>query len=531
MNNKNIYFIITALILLSLSIFMHFWKMPEIPNGFYYDEAAVGYNAYSIAMSGADEHGVKYPLFFRSFGNYHEPVMVYILAPMVKSLGLEKWVVRLPSGIFLILASIAFYFLAMKWARNRWICLCGAFVFSILPWVFPIARVGIGGYTAMLLGMTAGCYFLLDAIGRKSFPSAVLSGGFCAFAMYAHNIGRPMTATMLVCFVIALNVLLIKRWKVFALFVASYVTFLVPMIIAVINNPKSMTARFSGMSVWSDGAPCLEVVNRILERYMEYFSPAFLFIQGDYELRHNAGSSGELYLFMAPFIIVGFYFIIRNFKRNPYCRFMLLVILSYPAAAVLTMEKMHSTRCMNGAPFWCILTVIGFYFIWTFKQKFRIAIIAVLCFSGIEVSSYFINYFGKYAVASRGVFYAPFTEVLELSFKNLSSNEILYVSDSVFFHPVDKSFKPYWYVYFLFYGKVSPETYQKVGIPEYIRAYDGKISDSGILIRMNSRISVDSSGNPIAVLNNEPVPEHSKLIHKIPLSAGSDRFFEIYRVY
>jgi len=531
MHKRNIWFIPAVLILFILSTILHFWKFPEIPNGFYYDEVAVGYNAYCISMSGADEYGIKYPLFFKSFGNYHEPVMIYVLAPMIKVFGLEKWVERLPSGIFLILASTAFFFLATKYVRNRWICLGGAFVFSILPWVFPIGRVGIGGYTAMLLGMIAGCYFLLDAIGRKSFTSAVLSGGFCAFAMYAHNIGRPMTAVMLICFVIAFNVVLIKRWKLFALFVGSYVAFLMPMIITVFNNPECMTARFSVMSVWSDGAPLFEVIKRILERYFEYFSPAFLFIQGDYELRHNAGSSGELYVFMAPFIIAGLYFIIRHFKRNPYCRFMLFSILSYQLAAVLTMEKMHSTRCMNGAPFWCMLSLVGFYYLWRCKPKLQVVMIAILFFSVIEISFYFMNYFGKYAVDSRTSFHAAFVETVEFSFKNLSDKETLYVSDSVFYHPVDRSFKPYWYVYFLFYGKVAPETYQEKGIPGYICAYDGKISNPGIFIRMNSRISSDSAGNPIAIVNSEPVPANSKLIHKIPLSAGSGRFFEIYRVY
>lgn len=530
MIKRNIYFIFASLILLFVSIFLHFWRFPEIPNGFYYDEAAVGYNAYCIAMSGADEYGIRYPLFFRSFGNYHEPVMIYVLAPMFKLFGLEKWVERLPTGIFLVMASIAFFFLAAKYVRNKWICLVGAFVFSILPWVFPISRTGIGGYTAMLLGMIAGCYFLLDAVERKSSTSAVLSGFFCAFAMYAHNIGRPMTAAMLVSFVIAFNYSLIKRWKVFALFVASYVAFLIPMILSVIFNPSSMTARFSGMSVWSDGAPLSEVMKRILERYLEYFSPAFLFIQGDSEFRHNSGCSGELYVSMAPLLIAGFYLITRRFKRNPYCRFILFAILTYPLAAVLTIGKMHSTRCMNGAPLWCMLSLVGFYFIWRCRPKFRIALIAVLCFSAIEISLYFVNYFGKYAVDSRGAFYASFVETVEYGFKNLAENETLYVSDSMFFEPVDRSFKPYWYVYFLFYGKVPPETYQKKGIPDYIRAYDGKISNPGIFIRMNSRMSADSSGNPVAILNSEPVPENSKLIHKIPLSAGSGRFFEIYRV-
>jgi hypothetical protein len=66
---------------------------------------------------------------------------------------------------------------------------------------------------------------------------------------------------------------------------------------------------------------------------------------------------------------------------------------------------------------------------------------------------------------------------------------------------------------------------------EACRIYDAKIHRPGILIRMNSRISVDSGGNPIAIFNNEPIPVNSNLIYKIPLSTGSDRFFEIYRVH
>jgi hypothetical protein len=334
----------------------------------------------------------------------------------------------------------------------------------------------------------------------------------------------------MIVFVLAFNFLLIKRIKIFSIFVISYFCASIPLIIAVINDPAIILSRFCEINVWSDGAKLNEVLTRILVRYAEYFSPDFLFIRGDSELRHNAGNSGELYIFMIPFIIAGFYCVIRKIRRNPHFRFLLYAILIYPAAAALTVDRMHSTRCMNGAPFWCILAVIGFYFIWTFKPKFRIAAIAVLCFSVVEISLYFVNYFGKYAVDARGVFYASFSETVEYGFKNLSGNETFYVSDSVFFLPVDKSFKPYWYIYILFYGKISPAIYQKTGIPEYIRPYDGKISNSGILIRMNSRISVDAADNPIAIVNSEPVPANSKLIHKIPVYAGSGRFFEIYRV-
>ena len=213
-------------------------------------------------------------------------------------------------------------------------------------------------------------------------------------------------------------------------------------------------------------------------------------------------------------------------------RFLLYAVLVYPAAAVLTMDRMHSTRCMNGAPFWCMLAVIGFYFIWTWKPKFRVAVIAVLCFSIIEISSCFVNYFGKYVVDSRAAFFATFVETVEYCFKNLSRNETLYVSSSVFHHPVDKDFKPVWYIYFLFCGKINPESYHNGGLPEsLVTPYKDCTNGPGLFIRMNSRISVDDAGNPIAVPNMELIPKGAKLLHKIPLCEGSDRFFEIYRVY
>jgi 4-amino-4-deoxy-L-arabinose transferase-like glycosyltransferase len=530
MFEKKIWFIFAAVVLFSLSAFLHFWKIGEVPPGFYWDEASLGYNAYCLAETGKDEAGNSFPLFCRVFSYYGDPAIIYSAWPVVKIFGLTKVACRSVSAFYLICASVLFVFLSYAHVRNKWISLVAGFVFSILPWVFPTSRTIVIGYAPMLLGIIAGWLFLMKAMGRNNWKYAVIAGISWSMVMYCYGSGRPFSALAMILFVFAFNFLLIKRIKTFVIFVISYFCASIPLIVAVVNNPAVIVSRFSDVSVWGDGASLYEVATRILVRYAEYFSPDFLFVSGDPEFRHNAGNSGELYIFMIPFIIAGFYFAIKKFRKNPYCRFLLYAVLAYPAAAVLTTERMHSARCMNGAPFWCMLAVMGFYFIWTYKRKFRIAAIAILCFSAIEISSYFINYFGKYAIESRGSFYASFTETVEYCFKNLSGNETLYVSDSVFFQPVDKSFKPYWYVYFLFYGKIAPATYQKTGIPEYICPYDGKIRNPGIFIRMNSRISVDRSGNPIAILNNEPVPANSRLIHKIPLSAGSGRFFEIYRV-
>ncbi len=525
------YFIAAAFVLLVISCFLHFWKIGEIPNGFYADEASVGYNAWCIAETGADEYGTKYPVLFKAFGNYHEPVMIYLLAPLIKIFGPEKWVVRLPSAIFLILASIAFYFLAMEYCSNRWICLCSAFVFSVTPWLFPISRVGIGGYSAMLLGMVAGWYLLIRAFRKHSLTLAAISGVCWAFAMYAHNIGRPMTAAILVCFVVAMNVFLIRRWKVFASFIAGYLISLIPMILYVLGNPESMTSRFSLLKVWGGTSGVSETISRIFERYLEYFSPRFLLISGDLNLRHHTGAAGEIFLSMTPFILTGIVYAIIKFKKNPYLRFALFGLLLYPLAAVLTIDHMHSMRCMNGIIFWSVFVVIGAGALWHWRsrQLARMAFYLLPFLFLIELGCYMHNYFGDYVKRSRLDFAAPLIEAFEYSFQELQPDEILYVSFSVVPQKINKEFKPFWYVDLLFFGKIHPATYLREGLPRNrIAAYDMRAYRKGILIRSNVVSLKGEDGNNYLFMNSEPVPAGAKLLKEIPIVAGESAVIQIY---
>ncbi|MFA6293713.1 MAG: hypothetical protein WC637_18135, partial [Victivallales bacterium] len=388
MLKKNIWFIIVALVLFFLTCFLHFWKIGEVPPGFYWDEASLGYNAYCLAETGKDEEGRALPLFWTCFSYYGDPAILYSACPVVKIFGLSKTALRSVSAFYLICASVLFVFLSYAHVRNKWMALAAGFLFSVLPWVFPTSRTIVIGYAPMMLGIVAGWLFLMRAMGRNNWKYAVIAGFSWSMVMYCYSSGRPFSAIAVIVFVIAFNSLLIKRIRVFSVFMISYFCSSIPLILAVLNNPAVIMSRFSDLSVWSDGAGFHEVLTRILLRYAEYFSPDFLFVSGDPELRHNAGISGELYIFMIPFIIAGFYCVIKNFRRNPHCRFLLYAILAYPAAAVLTMDRMHSARCMNGAPFWCMLAVMGFYFIWTYRRKYRVAVIALICFSAMEISVY-----------------------------------------------------------------------------------------------------------------------------------------------
>ncbi|MCX6986314.1 MAG: glycosyltransferase family 39 protein, partial [Lentisphaerae bacterium] len=246
------FFAVLVFLGVSVAGFLHFYKLGQIPAGVHIDEGSTAYNAFCICETGKDEHGTEYPLFFKAFGDYKNPVMIYVLAPVIKIFGMTNAVIRSPSAIFHMLASIAFFFLAYRLSHDKWISLGAAFVFSVLPWIFPVSRIMLCGFTAMLFFMIIGWLLLLRAFTGRSFISAVFAGLFFALAMYSTHSGRPVTAVMLICFVCAFNFLIVRRWKLFAAFVISYVICLMPMIVSVLGRPEALTNRFNAISVWSD---------------------------------------------------------------------------------------------------------------------------------------------------------------------------------------------------------------------------------------------------------------------------------------
>ena len=273
---------------------LHLFRLGEIPAPLFIDEAAIGYNAYSVGLTGADEYGVRFPLFFRCFDNYHDPVMVYTLVPLVYWSGLTPFVVRLPSAVFALLAAVAFGLLVQEYLRNRWWALAGGALFAVLPWVFPLSRSAMGGYTPMLLGICLGLTFLLRAFRQRSLAWAIAAGAAWSLAFYAHNIGRPMSAVVLLGFVVCFNRLLWRRWAVGLAFSASLIGLCLPLVLAVLRQPQSLTARFSTLAVWHDAPAVTELAKRLAVRYLDYLNPWFVFWRGDENLRHTTGVAADL---------------------------------------------------------------------------------------------------------------------------------------------------------------------------------------------------------------------------------------------
>src|SRR5438094_6592309 len=105
--------------ILVLSVFLRFYLLGSNPPSIDWDEASLGYNAYSILKTGADEYGNAFPLSFRSFDDYKPPVYIYLTVPAVAIFGLNEFAVRLPAAVIGVIAVIGTYYLVLELLYER----------------------------------------------------------------------------------------------------------------------------------------------------------------------------------------------------------------------------------------------------------------------------------------------------------------------------------------------------------------------------------------------------------------------------
>ena len=76
-----------VLLLLASGVVLYFEGLRHNPPGFHLDESSIAYNAHTISQTGRDEYGEAWPLYFRAFGEFKNPVLIYLLAALFRLTG------------------------------------------------------------------------------------------------------------------------------------------------------------------------------------------------------------------------------------------------------------------------------------------------------------------------------------------------------------------------------------------------------------------------------------------------------------
>jgi 4-amino-4-deoxy-L-arabinose transferase-like glycosyltransferase len=452
-----------ALVLISLvALGLRTWNLSDIPGGLTWDEAALGYNAYSLLETGRDEHGVSWPLVFKSFGDYKPGAYVYWAMPFIALLDLSEFSTRLPSAVAGVLAVFGIYLLAKQMFKSRRTAVFAAGVLAVSPWHLFYSR-GAWEVNLFVTLLIFSVYFWLR-VWEEDFPmwpALILA----SITLYTYQAAKMLTVLVLGLVVIAYWPRVWKQIKQTTWWKAKALTLIIVGLIFAFTAWQNLSAeagnRLTRLSIFNyqpgiaqedidiDGERIAAIfhsqpeqtIRSIASRYTYHFAPEVLFFEGEVVTdRGHIPRLGMMYMLEAVLLVIG---LAAAYKSH---KFLLGLLLIAPIPASLTLAEFSTTRAMFLVVPLVLLVALGLEQIARSRRQWVTAAVALLYLANIiyGLDIYFSHSQKAWA--------------FEFNYGHKEAVEIIqrYPDSPVVF--TDVYGQPY--IYYLFYTKYPPAQYQ-----------------------------------------------------------------------
>ena len=474
--------LIILFLILCVAAFLRFYKLGVVPPSPDWDEAALGYNAYSILKTGRDEYGTFLPLAFRSFDDYKPPLYVYLTVPSVALFGLSVWSTKLPSAVMGILAVLGVYFLAeelMREKKNHVIPLLAAGLLAISPWHVAFSRIAFESNVGLTVTIWSVVTFLIGLRKRVFLP---ISGALFGLGMYTYFSERVFLPLLVLVLIAAFwkQLDIENHKKSIILFVIVGLAVVLPLLPVMFN--KTAMLRMKATSVFTDQTVLLSSdiqklqddmargdkfgelldnrrivwVKTVISGYLSHFSFEWLFLTGDNQ-RHHAPDTGLLYFWELPFLLYGMYDVLKS-SNGSFKKILFGWFLVAPIAAAPTTGVPHAVRTLVFLPTFQIFTAVGIVSFWEVlahaKKILQYAVIFIVSVCILFNLAYFLDLYFVHTNPEYSEYWQyGYKEAVAYTEAHKSAYKKIVVSTTL-----DQS-----YMFFLFYTKYDPVKYLAAG--------------------------------------------------------------------
>ncbi len=469
--------IIPLVLIFLLALSLRLINLGGHPPGLTWDEAALGYNAYSILKTGKDEFGTFLPLIFKSFGDYKPGIYIYLTVPSVALFGLTEFAVRFPSALFGSLAVIGIYLLTNLLFPKKSLVIrnssldigvIAAAMLAIMPWHLHFSRGGweVNVFVTLILFAT---YFLIRSLSDKKFSLLVPLFLF-VLSIFTYQAGKLLAPLIIILIFVAnwesakdkaIGLLKNKLSLVICLLLLGVTAFyFVQTATGPAGNRVSRLSIFSYKPkpsirlIQTDNDNLFSVavfhsqldllVREISSRYLYHFSPELLFFENSTP-REALPKMGLLYLFDAIWLIFGAIFLLRYGGRRSSLILLGLLFLA-PIGASLTLSEFSVVRALLMTVPLAVIAALGIYYVWK-NHRYIFLVLFFLYLHNIFLSlDLYFNHSRNFLAPSFNYGYKQAIERI----KTYPASRV--VMTDVYGQP---------YIYYLFYTKYDPATYQK----------------------------------------------------------------------
>lgn len=410
---KKILYYLGWLTVILLWVFMHIYRINEVPSGIHIDEAGTVYDAFCILNWGVDRYLNPFPLYFYHTGGGQSAAYTYLCAFFIKILGMKTIAFRMPAVIFSFITMIFSSLIVKKCYGKQWAFL-NAVLFCILPYFTMQSRFGLD--CNLMLGAAAFCIWMtIEMLEKNKTWMYILTGIFWGLGLYTYVLSYLVFPVFLLLIFIWLAISRIRGVKheniaeitfgKICMIVLPMVIVSLPLIVMVIINTFDLnmirTKYFTIYKLENSRAGELSVFN-IKKNIIKVLCMIFTYDSAPFDAFPNFYT---MYPISIPICIVGFlygiYRINSDRKRKIFGRdtIVIQIMIFYFLAQILTGSAQNASSIyrMNGVfVSMLFLLVSGFYAIYQFVIKIWKKV-SLSCMTIIIILSIFIWYFFRFS--------------------------------------------------------------------------------------------------------------------------------------
>jgi 4-amino-4-deoxy-L-arabinose transferase-like glycosyltransferase len=414
------------------------------PAGFYVDESSIAYNAQLIAQTGHDEHGVAWPLYFRAFGDYKNPVYIYLLAGIFKLTGPSILVARLLSAFVGFAGALLIGLLAWRVTKRRPVALVLTMTALLTPWLFELSRVVVEvALYPVLIGLLLLLVHRVSEKERWAWLDALSLAFVFALVTYTYSIGRLLGPLLALGLLLFLNRR--RLWSIAKVWVL-YGLSLLPLLIFQRTHPGALSARYHLITFITPQTGYSEDVLAFIKHYLANINPWKMTVSGDPNSFQIASVYGVGPVLLAVLILmlasIGLLLSKRRF--SPWWRYLLYGLAVSFVPASLTRDYFHTLRLATVPVFMLALAIPAFEWIIAEDKRFTRAIlfasIALVLMQGVFFQ---LKYDASAGVPRRlNLFDSDYASTILPSAIAKSGDKTIFIADTP---PIPGYIQAFWY--------------------------------------------------------------------------------------
>ncbi|HWW75514.1 MAG TPA: glycosyltransferase family 39 protein, partial [Pyrinomonadaceae bacterium] len=283
-----------------------------------------------------------WPLYFRAFGDYKNPVYVYLLAAVFRVTGPGAAAARLLSAGLGALAALLLGLLAARMtgrAEAGAVVGCSAL---LTPWLYESSRLvfEVAAYPFV-------CALFLLALWRASREERWDAFGVASVAAtlalltYTYSIGRllgPLLALGLALFVTRRNLArVVRTWAAYALTLA-------PLFVYALRHRGALGGRFSLITYVTPESSVAEDVRGFVLHYLADVNPWRWLVTGEQNIRDHLPDAPALLAATFVMAAAGLVVVLFKQRREAWWRFVFYALAVSVVPAALTVNEFPQLR-------------------------------------------------------------------------------------------------------------------------------------------------------------------------------------------